>query len=181
VDAEDFAGAVKELELAVQHAPNNAPARLDLGNAYRGNRQFELAQREYERALQLDHKLADAYFNLGVLHLDGDKPGLPATERLEKAIAYFDRYAASGSTDPKLGQHRRDAALLLDKEKKRQAREEKDRLRKEAEAKKKKEEGRKAESAAREAEEAKGRAPAVPVPKPTQGPAPAPGGTGERK
>jgi len=148
VDAEDFAGAVKVLELAIQYAPNNAQAHLDLGNAYRGNRQFEQAQREYERAQLLDPKLVDAQYNLGILHMDGEKPGLPVAERLEKAIAYLDKYAAAGGSDPRLALYKRDAKAALDKEKKRLAREEKDKLRKAAEAKKVEEERLAAEAAA---------------------------------
>ena len=137
VDAEDYRGAVKELEVAVRYAPTNAVARLNLGNAYRGAKEFDEAQREYERALTLDPHLADAWFDLAVLYLDGDKPSLPPTARLEKSLAYFDKFAAAGGSDPRLAQYRKDAAAALDREKRRLAREEKDRLRKEAEARKK--------------------------------------------
>jgi tetratricopeptide (TPR) repeat protein len=179
VEAEDFAGAVKVLELAIQYAPNNAQAHLDLGNAYRGNRQFEQAQREYERAQLLDPKLVDAQYNLGILHMDGEKPGLPVAERLEKAIAYLDKYAAAGGSDPRLALYRRDAQAALEKEKKRLAREAKDEVRKAAEARKKEEERLAAEAAAAQKAEKEG----VAVP-PAAPPAPSGkklGGEGEDK
>jgi len=137
VDAEDYSGAVKELELAVRYAPSSVPARLNLGNAYRGAKQFDQAQREYEKALSLDARSPDPWFNLGVLYLDGDKQGMSAVDRLQRSLAYFDKYAAAGGADPRLAQYRKDAASALDRERRRLAREEKDRLRKEAEAKKK--------------------------------------------
>ncbi|HVP67590.1 MAG TPA: tetratricopeptide repeat protein [Anaeromyxobacteraceae bacterium] len=137
VDAEDYPGAVKELELAVRHASASAAAHLNLGNAYRGAKQFDQAQREYEKALALDARSPDPLFNLGVLYLDGDKPGMAAVDRLQRSLAYFDKYAAAGGADPRLAQYKKDAAGALDREKRRLAREEKDRLRKEAEARKK--------------------------------------------
>ncbi len=137
VDAEDYAGAVKELELAIRYAPTSAAARIDLGNAYRGAKQFDLAQKEYERAFMLDGSRPDAWFNMAVLYLDGDKQGMSAVDRLEKSIAYFDKFSAAGGSDPRLAQYRKDAANALEREKRRLAREEKDRLRKEAEAKRK--------------------------------------------
>lgn len=149
VETEDYANAVKHLELAVQYAPSSSQAHLNLGNAYRGAKEFDKAQREYERALYLDPRLVDAYYDLGVLYLDGDKPGLPATERLERAIAHFDKFAASGGKDPRLAQYKKDAASLLEKERKRLAREEKEKLRKAAEARKKEDARMAAEAAAR--------------------------------
>jgi tetratricopeptide (TPR) repeat protein len=134
VESEDYANAVKHLEVAVRYAPSSPQAHLNLGNAYRGAKEFDKAQSEYERALVLDPKLVDAQYDLGVLYLDGEKPGLPAAERLEKAIAYFEKYAAAGGNDSRLAQYRKDAASQLDKERKRMAREEKERLRKAAAA-----------------------------------------------
>jgi Tfp pilus assembly protein PilF len=138
-EAEDFAGAAKELELAVRSAPDNAAAHLNLGNAYRGLKEFAKSEREYERALQLDPKLDDVYFNLGTLYVDVESPDIKTLPRLERALAFFDKYAAVGGSDPKLASYRKDAQRLVDREKKRIAREEKEKLRKASEAKKKEE------------------------------------------
>jgi len=136
-DSEDFAAAATELELAVRYAPLSANAWLDLGNAYRGEKEFDKAEDAYQRALRLDPRLVDCHFNLGILYLDGDKPGLPALERLERAVAFFDDFEKAGGKDDKLAAYRKDAARAIEREKKRLEREEKDRLRSEAEAKKK--------------------------------------------
>jgi len=162
VETEDFPGAVKALEAAVRAAPRSKEAWLDLGNAYRGARRFDDAQRSYERTLALDPALADAQYDLALLHLDGGKQGLATAERLEKAIAFLDAYAAAGGKEPKVAQYRKDATTQLEKEKRRLAREEKDELRKEADARKK------GEAAKKEADAAAATAP-LPDPPPASG------------
>ena len=136
-DSEDFAAAATELELAVRYAPHNAAAWLDLGNAYRGEKEFDKAEDAYRRALRLDPGLVDCHFNLGILYLDGDKPGLPTLQRLEQAVAFFDDFEKAGGKDDKLAGYRKDAARAIERERKRLEREDKDRLRREAEAKRK--------------------------------------------
>ncbi len=153
-DAEDFQGATVELEAAVRHAPSSAAVWLGLGNAYRGAQQFEKAEEAYRKALELEPSLTEVHFNLAVLYLDGEKPGLPALARLEQAVTFFDTYEQKGGKEPKIVDYRKDAAKAIEREKKRLAREERDRLRREAEAKKKEDEARKeAEAAAKKAEQ----------------------------
>ncbi len=136
-DAEDFGSAATELELAVRYAPGNAVAWMNLGNAYRGLKEFDKAEQDYRKALQLDPKLVDANYNLAILFLDGDKPGLPALQRLQTGVGFLDAYEQAGGKDARLASYRKDAARAIEREKKRLEREEKDRLRREAEAKKK--------------------------------------------
>lgn len=139
VESEDFAGARKELELAVKYAPSSPEAWLGLGNALRGEGRFEEAARAYQRALGLDPKMAEAQWGLAVLFLDVETPAVPTLERLERALGYLDRYAAAGGDDPHLAAYRKEGLAAVEKEKKRLARDEKDRLRKEAEARRKQE------------------------------------------
>ncbi len=175
-DAEDYAGAVAELEAAVRLAPRSAPAWLDLGNAYRGTQQFDKAEAAYGKARELDAALREVDFNLAVLYLDGDKPDTAALARLEQAVAFLDAFEKAGGAEPKVAEYRKDAAKAIDREKKRLAREERDRLRREAEARKKEEEVRKeAEAAAAKAAEEEARKAAVaPAPTPAPGSQPAP-------
>lgn len=125
VEAEAFPEAVRHLELAVRDAPRSAAAHLNLGNAWRGAGEPDRAEAAYRRALELDPALADAWFDLGLLYLDGERPGLATAARLEKAIALLDRYAAEGGSDPRLPEYRREAASQLEKERRRLAREKK--------------------------------------------------------
>jgi Tfp pilus assembly protein PilF len=143
-DAEDYATAAVELELAVKYAPGNARAWMNLGNAYRGLKEFAKAEDAYGRALALDPALADARYNLAILYLDGEKPGLPALQRLEQGVAHLEAYEKAGGVDPRLVAYRKDAVRSIEREKKRLEREEKDRLRREVEARKKAEEEAKA-------------------------------------
>ena len=136
-DAEDFQNAATELEQAVRYAPSSAVAWMNLGNAYRGLKEFEKAEDAYRKALNLDPKLNDANYDLAILFLDGDKPGLPALQRLQTGVGFLDAYEQGGGKDVRLAAYRKDAARALEREKKRLEREEKDRLRREAEAKKK--------------------------------------------
>jgi tetratricopeptide (TPR) repeat protein len=163
VEAEDWPGAVRELELAVRLAPASAAARTNLGNAYRGARRFEPAQKEYERALLLAPANPDPWFNLALLYLDGEAPGVAAADRLERSLSYFDKYAAAGGTDPRAAQYRKEAAGALERERRRVARDEKDRLRREADARR------------------KGAAGETPVPASAARPAAPPGATGGDK
>jgi tetratricopeptide (TPR) repeat protein len=137
VEAEDHAAAAPPLEAATRAAPGAKEAWLDLGNAYRGLGRFEDAERAYARALELDPALADAELDLALLHLDGEKPGLAAPDRLAAALAHLDAYAARGGADLRLAGWRKDASALLEKERRRVAREEKDRLRRDVEASRK--------------------------------------------
>lgn len=153
-DADDFAGAAQELEVAVRYAPRAAGAWLVLGNAYRGLLQFEKSEQAYRKALELDPALNDATFNLAILHLDVEKPGLPTLARLEAGLAWFDTFEKQGGVEPRVAGYRKDAAREIDREKKRLAREEKDRVRKEAEARRKVEEEQRLAAEARAAAEA---------------------------
>jgi tetratricopeptide (TPR) repeat protein len=147
-DADDFAGAAQELELAVKYAPRSAGTWLTLGNAYRGLQAFEKAEAAYRKALELDAALNDARFNLAVLYLDVARPGLPTLERLEQGLGWFDEFEKHGGQEPRVAAYRKDTLREIDREKKRLAREEKDRLRKETDARKKAEETAAAAAAA---------------------------------
>ena len=71
------------LEKAAQLQPGFAKAHLNLGDAYRGLKEYERAQAEYQQALQLFPNYADAVFNLGILYLDADK--MPNMDTFAKA------------------------------------------------------------------------------------------------
>ena len=54
--------------------------------------EYEKAQAEYQRALQLFPNYADAVFNLGILYLDADKmPNMDRLRAQNTAIQYFQR------------------------------------------------------------------------------------------
>jgi len=57
------------LRMAVQCAPADATAHLNLGNACARLGRLEEAAASYRRALEIDHEFAEAHNNLGELHL----------------------------------------------------------------------------------------------------------------
>ena len=130
VDSGDYDGAVKELEQAVSAAPDLLAARMNLGNAYRGKLELAKAKEQYDKVVALDPTLADTYYNLAILHLDSDIPGLDTIDRYNKAIAYFTTYKEKGGSDERVEQYLKDAAKGIDREQRRREREKKDQLRK---------------------------------------------------
>jgi Tfp pilus assembly protein PilF len=130
VEAGDFDSAVRELEAAVALAPDFIPARLNLGNAYRGKLDLARAEAQYQKVVQLQPALADTYYNLAILNLDSEMPGVDTVERMNRAIAYFKTYRDKGGTDERIDQYLKDAAKGIDREQRRREREKKDQLRK---------------------------------------------------
>jgi Tfp pilus assembly protein PilF len=130
VEGGDYEGAVKVLEAAVSAAPDLVPARLNLGNAYRGRLEVAKAKEQYDKVVALEPNLADTYYNLAILHLDSDVPGVDTVERYKTAIAYFSAYKQKGGTDERVEQYLKDAAKGIDREQRRRERERKDQLRK---------------------------------------------------
>lgn len=77
--------AIEAYEKALALAPNNAPVRTDLGIMYRRANRPEDAVREFDRAIAIDPKLENPYFNKGIvlLHdLDDREGAIRAWEEL---------------------------------------------------------------------------------------------------
>ncbi|WP_163866751.1 tetratricopeptide repeat protein [Myxococcus eversor] len=163
-EAQDYPAAVTELEAAVRAAPDFAAARLNLGNAYRGQGEFERAKAEYEQVLALRPGQADPFFNLAILFLDVEPPGVDPVQRYKTAITYFERYEAQGGRDERIPQYTKDARKSIEREERRLERERKDQLRKAAEQEK-----AQREQAKQDAEKP---APAAPPEQPAPTPAP---------
>lgn len=117
LDNRMFADAVRIYErLTRELGAASAAIWTNLGSAYRGHssdypaespRHGELlrqAETAYRRALSVDRRYANAYYNLGLLYLDaGDFPGpggpMDKLERLQRAKTYFDEYRGSRGAD----------------------------------------------------------------------------------
>ena len=149
-EAQDYDAAVKELEGAVTSAPDFTAARMNLGNAYRGKQDFTKAMTQYKEVMRLNPSSPDPYFNLAILHLDSEIPGIDGVERMKVALNYFGQYQDKGGKDDRVEQYIKDANKGIEKEERRKEREKRDALKKvEKEAKDKKsaeENARKAEA-----------------------------------
>ncbi|WP_395344966.1 XrtA/PEP-CTERM system TPR-repeat protein PrsT [Ningiella sp. W23] len=90
----DTAAAIVELKSAVQQNPRMAQARYELGKVYIAQKDFESAEKELSRALELGHPpgevipfLSEAYqrtgSNVALAQLEVDEENLTSVERLE--------------------------------------------------------------------------------------------------
>ncbi|MCA9526036.1 MAG: tetratricopeptide repeat protein [Myxococcales bacterium] len=90
--AGDYEGAGDHFQKALERAPEMLAAQINLGNALRGQQRYTDAVKAFLRALKMQPDSPEAYFNLGILYLDGDIPEIEPKRRLEKAVTYFERY-----------------------------------------------------------------------------------------
>lgn len=90
--AGDYQGAAEQFELALARWPDMIAAQINLGNALKGQQRYTDAVKALLKALKLDPNSPDAYFNLGILYLDGDIPAIDPQRRFEKAVTYFEKY-----------------------------------------------------------------------------------------
>jgi TPR repeat protein len=97
---------------------------LNLGSALKGQQKYAEAETAMKRALELDPANADTQFNLGILYLDGQLPGVEPLARLEQAVSWFERYkqaanrGASATPDP-VEQYLAEARKRIEVERKR--------------------------------------------------------------
>jgi Flp pilus assembly protein TadD len=84
IDAQKFAAAIEPLQKVIAEKDDFAYAHFQLGYAYIALGRAKEARREYERALQLDPKMAEAALNLGILLLN-EEPSA-AVAPLQEAV-----------------------------------------------------------------------------------------------
>lgn len=84
LDKNDYNAAIRPLQKFIAEKPDVAWAHFQLGYAYTALKQTDQARAEYEKAVALDPKMAEAQLNLGILLLEKE-PGA-AVEPLRKAV-----------------------------------------------------------------------------------------------
>jgi superkiller protein 3 len=72
MDKKDFAAAVDPLQKFIAEQPDVAYGHFQLAYAFTALHKTAEARAEYERALAIDPKMAEAYLNLGVLLIESD-------------------------------------------------------------------------------------------------------------
>jgi tetratricopeptide (TPR) repeat protein len=84
IDAKDFTAAIDPLQKFIAQQPDVAYGHFELAYVYTALQKPTEARPEYEKAIALDPKMAEAYLNLGVLFIERD----PAVSipNLQKAV-----------------------------------------------------------------------------------------------
>ena len=84
IEKKDFAAAIDPLQKFIAAQPDVAYGHFQLAYVYTAQQKASEARIEYERAIVLDHKMAEAYLNLGILYIETD-PSV-AIPNLRKAV-----------------------------------------------------------------------------------------------
>jgi superkiller protein 3 len=85
MDKSDFEAAIAPLQKVLAEKPEFAYAHFQLAYVYTALKRADDARNEYERAISLDPKMAEAYLNLGLLLLDKQQYAA-AVAPLRKAV-----------------------------------------------------------------------------------------------
>ena len=84
IEKKDFAAAIDPLQKFIAAAPNVAYGHFELAYVFTALQKADEARGEYERAIAIDPKMAEAYLNLGILFIERD-PAM-AGPNLRKAV-----------------------------------------------------------------------------------------------
>jgi tetratricopeptide (TPR) repeat protein len=115
MDQKDYVAAAEDYQEYLAKKPDDATVHFDLGYAYTAMQQPDDAKSEYEKAIELDDKLAPAYLNLGLTLLPSDPAA--AVDPLQHAADLMADQARpkvllgtalerSGKLDPAIDQYR---------------------------------------------------------------------------
>jgi len=72
LDKNDFAAAIVPLQKFLEEKPDVAFAHFQLAYAFTALKRTDEARAEYQKAIEIDPKMAEAHLNLGILLLDKD-------------------------------------------------------------------------------------------------------------
>ncbi|MCA9538070.1 MAG: tetratricopeptide repeat protein, partial [Myxococcales bacterium] len=91
-EAGDYIGAELQFRKALARWPDMLGARINLGNALKGQQRYADADAVLRAALADHPRSPEVAYNLGILYLDGALPDLDPITRLERALAFFESY-----------------------------------------------------------------------------------------
>ena len=84
IEKKDFAAAIDPLQKVIAAQPDLAYGHFELGYVFTALQRADEARGEYEKAIAIDPKMAEAYLNLGILFIERD-PAV-AVPNLRKAV-----------------------------------------------------------------------------------------------
>lgn len=119
--AGDYPGAEAQFRKALARAPGLLAARINLGNALKGQQRYTDADAVLTAALRDAPRDPDLLYNLGILYLDGQIDGIDPADRLTRALAFFERYTQTGARTPDdpVGDYIEEARKRIEVERKR--------------------------------------------------------------
>ena len=86
------------------------------GGAQRGAGYFDQAEVAWKKALALDSRMADAWFNLGILYLENPNAKRDRLQQLNDAVNGFNAYKRIGGKDSAVDKYLEEAATLIKQE-----------------------------------------------------------------
>ena len=84
IEKKDFAAAIDPLQKFIAAQPDLAYGHFELGYVFTALQRADEARGEYEKAIAIDPKMAEAYLNLGILFIERDHA--VAVPNLRKAV-----------------------------------------------------------------------------------------------
>ena len=122
--------ALVAAQRAMALLPGSSGAMLNLGSAQRAVGRFAEAAETYRQLLTRDGQNADAYYNLGILHLDAPNlSGMDFVTQRNTAIGYLQRYqqlsGARGRSDDSAEAYIKEAKAAIEREQRKQQRQKK--------------------------------------------------------
>jgi tetratricopeptide (TPR) repeat protein len=85
IDKKDFAAAIDPLQKFIAEQPDIAYGHFELAYVFTALQKTDEARGEYQRAIAIDPKMAEAYLNLGILFIERE-PAAVAVPNLRKAV-----------------------------------------------------------------------------------------------
>jgi superkiller protein 3 len=85
IEKKEFAAAIDPLQKFIAAQPDVAYGHFQLAYVFTALQRADEARGEYERAIAIDSKMAEAYLNLGILFIERDPAGV-AIPNLRKAV-----------------------------------------------------------------------------------------------
>lgn len=107
--------AKEQFQEVIKIQPKNYDAVIGLGNALRGLNDFDAAEREFKKAMDIDRQRGEAFYNLGVLYKDFRATKQPPKESLatyEIAKRYFQDFTTKQADQKDIAEAKEQVALI---------------------------------------------------------------------
>jgi tetratricopeptide (TPR) repeat protein len=111
----NYTMAKEQFTEVIKLQPKSYDAVIGLGNALRGLNDFEGAEREYKRAMEIDRRRGEAFYNLGVLYKDFRATKQPPEQSIatyNTAKQYFQDFQSKQADSKDIAEAKEQVALI---------------------------------------------------------------------